>query len=60
MRTEKSSPGVSDNKSGQSRWDLRTRDGLRQETPGAPTAGAGGKGPAEKLRAGKGRQRRPT
>ncbi len=49
-----SSPGVSGHKCGLCRWDLTTRDCVRQETPGAPTAGAGSRGPAEKLRAGKG------
>lgn len=47
----KSSPGVSGHKCQQSRWGLRTGDGVRQETPGARTAGTGGKGPAEKLSA---------
>ncbi len=49
MRVHKSSPGVSGHKCQQSRWGLRTGDGVRQETPGARTAGTGGKGPAEKL-----------
>ena len=42
-------PGVSGHKCQQSRWGLRTGDGVRQEAPGARSAGTGGKGPAEKL-----------
>ena len=49
MRIETSSPGVLCHKCQQSRWGLRTGDGVRQETPGALTAGTGGKGPAEDL-----------
>lgn len=49
MRVEASSPGVLGHKCGQCRLGLTTRDGVRQETPGARTAGTGGKGPAEKL-----------
>ena len=47
MRAETSSPDVSGHKCGHCRWDLTTRDSVRQETPGVPTAGAGSKGPAE-------------
>ena len=49
-----SSPGISGHKCGLCRWDLTNRDCVRQEMPGAPTAGAGCRGPAGKLRAGKG------
>jgi hypothetical protein len=48
MRSKTSSPGVSGQQRGLCRWGLTTRDGVRQETPGAPTAGTGSKGPAEK------------
>jgi hypothetical protein len=49
MRANPSSPGVSGHKCGLCRWDLTTRDSVRQETPGGRTAGAGSKGPAEEL-----------
>jgi hypothetical protein len=47
---------------GSVRWGLTTRDSVRQEAPGALTAGAGGKGPAEMLglRTGKADESRPT
>lgn len=51
MRSDSISPGVSGPQSGQRRWGLTTRDGVRQEAPGVHPAGAGGKGPTEKLRA---------
>ncbi len=51
MRNDLAFPGVSGPKSGLCRWGLTTRDSVRQETPGAPAAGAGDKGPTEKLRA---------
>jgi hypothetical protein len=50
MRADASSPGVSGHKCGRCRWGLTTRDGVRQEAPGALSAGTGHKGPAEKLR----------
>jgi hypothetical protein len=49
MRNSTSSLASLGLKCQQSRWGLRTGDGVRQETPGARTAGTGGKGPAEKL-----------
>lgn len=49
MRTNTSSPGVSGPQRGQCRWGLTTRDGERQGRQGSPAAGAGCKGPAEKL-----------
>jgi len=49
VRAETSSPGVLGHKCGQCRRGLTTRDGVRQESPGVPTAGTGGKGPTEKL-----------
>lgn len=49
MHAETSSPGVSGQERGQCRRGLTTRDGERQEAPGARTAGTGGRGPAEKL-----------
>jgi len=37
IRGNSSSPGVSGQQSGQCRWGLTTRDGVRQEAPGAPS-----------------------
>jgi hypothetical protein len=56
-----SSPGVSGPQCGQC-LGLTTRDRVRQETPGAPIAGAGYKGQLRKweLRSWEGRRRRPT
>ena len=54
------SPGGSGLQSGQCRWDLTTRDGVRQEPPGGQSAGAGGKGPVELLRAEPVRELGPT
>ena len=50
MSSNSISPGASGPQCGQRRWGLTTRDGIRQEAPGALPAGAGGKGPAEKVR----------
>ena len=48
-------------KRGPCRWGLTTRDSVRQQTPGVPCAGAGGKGPAEQLSSEfEGRRRRPS
>jgi hypothetical protein len=48
-------------KRGLCRWDLTTRDSVRHGTPGAPDAGAGRRGLAEKLSGeSEGRRRRPS
>jgi hypothetical protein len=49
MRGDKSSLVSRATSAGAVRWGLTTRDGVRQEAPGALTAGTGGKGPDEKL-----------
>ena len=59
MRANTTSLGVSGPKCGQC-LGLTTRDSVRQETPGAPTLPGLGVKATEKLRAGKGRRRRPT
>jgi hypothetical protein len=45
MHADSSSPGVSGPRAGSVRWALTTRDGLRQEMPGAPVPGPDEMGP---------------